>query len=721
MYLAAMLVSRVSSVALALAISGLFSACLSDGALPAGATPSTAAASASPVSRAALPASPRVPDPIGLTVVYPALTDLVRVRDSSFLFGSVANPNVRLTIDGTPIRVWPNGAWLAWIPFPFDSLMQFRIEARLAEDSSVLLYPVRRDPRYFPGLVANGSVWIDSMSLSPRGQVWLPPGEYLTLSARASEGSIVRLHLPSGAIIRLLPQKQPEEVLPGVRAFERDTNKLRTPDEVRYVGVVRGQEIGPDPGPVLHGPSPSLVRVLARAALRCVTGTRCPAPYDELVTPDGSWGVLEAVRDADTVRTRWPLQLALLDTLPVVTEFDDDTAGLGTTDSVTIGRAVPGGTYQWFFPTGTRGAVTGRINDDLRIRLSPQADAWVPVADAQALPRGVPAPHAVVGAVTLTSGEDRVTLRIPLSQRVPFQALETERSVTLRLYSAAGDVDWIRQGRESLVSRLSWDQPERDEVTLRVDLTAPVWGYRTRWSRNDLLLDIRRPPRILRNHPFQGRTIAVDPGHPPLGATGPTGLREAEANLAVAVQLRKMLEAAGARVLMTRTTDSAVDLRQRVAVADTGGAELLISIHNNALPDGVNPFTNYGTSVFYNQPRSVPLATEIQRSLVRRLGLPDLGISRGDLAVVRPTWMPAVLCEGMFLIMPDQETALRSARGQWLYARGVFDGIGRFLRDHAEVQASGRVGRPRPGASPKANPTPSPGESEAASTGDVAQ
>jgi N-acetylmuramoyl-L-alanine amidase len=717
-----MLVSRFSGMALALVVTALGCSCRSNATPGTGTAPSWVTVhSGSRMSRAELPAAPRVPDPIGLRVVYPALTDLVRVRDSSFLFGSVASNDVRLTINGTPVRVWRNGAWLAWVPFPSDMLMQFRIEARLAADSSVLVYPVRRDLRYFPGVIAKGGAWIDSMALSPRGQVWLPPTEYLTLSARAAEGSVVRLHLPSGEIVRLLPQKQPEELLPATRAFERDTTKLRTPDEVRYVGVLRGREMGPDPGPVLHGPSAALVRVLARAALHCVNGTRCPAPYDELVSPEGSWSVLEAARDGDTVRIRWPLQLALLDSLPIVTEFDDDTAGSGTTDSVTVGRAVPGGTYHWFFPTGTRGAVTGRINDEVRIRLSPQSEAWVPVAGAQALPAGVPAPHAIVGAVTLTPGGDRVTLRIPLSQRVPFQVLETESSLTLRLYSAAGDVDWMRYGRDSLVTRLSWAQPEQDEVTLTVNLTAPVWGYRTRWSRNDLMLDIRRPPRILRGHPFQGRTIAVDPGHPPLGATGPTGLREAEANLAVALQLRRMLESAGARVLMTRTTDTAVDLWHRVALADTGGAELLISIHNNALPDGVNPFTNNGTSVFYNQPRSVPLATEIQRSLVRRLGLPDLGISRGDLAVVRPTWMPAVLCEGMFLIMPDQETALRSARGQWLYARGVFDGIGRFLRNRAETQSSRRVGRPPPGASPKANLTASPGApADGASNGDVA-
>src|SRR3982751_7147710 len=66
-------------------------------------------------------------DPIGLRVVYPAAEDRVRVRDSSFLLGSVASSHVQLTINGSRIRVWPNGAWLAWLPFPPDSVIQVRI------------------------------------------------------------------------------------------------------------------------------------------------------------------------------------------------------------------------------------------------------------------------------------------------------------------------------------------------------------------------------------------------------------------------------------------------------------------------------------------------------------------------------------------------------------------------------------------------------------------
>jgi N-acetylmuramoyl-L-alanine amidase len=151
----------------------------------------------------------------------------------------------------------------------------------------------------------------------------------------------------------------------------------------------------------------------------------------------------------------------------------------------------------------------------------------------------------------------------------------------------------------------------------------------------------------------------------------------------VALELQRMLEGAGARVVMTRTDATPVALGARPRLADSLGADLLLSIHNNALPDGVNPFPNNGTSVYYNHPRSIPLAAAVQRALVRRLGLRDLGIGRGDLALVRPTWMPAVLTEGLFMMVPEQEAMLRSEEGRRRYAQGVFEGTREFLRGRA--------------------------------------
>ena len=112
--------------------------------------------------------------------------------------------------------------------------------------------------------------------------------------------------------------------------------------------------------------------------------------------------------------------------------------------------------------------------------------------------------------MTLSSLPDRVSLRIPLTQRVPFQVIESEQTLSLRFYSAVADVDWIRYGRDTLIQRLGWSQTGTDELSFTAELTQPVWGYRTRWDRNDLLLEIRRPPSISSSHPLRGRRIAPE-------------------------------------------------------------------------------------------------------------------------------------------------------------------------------------------------------------------
>ncbi|HZH79781.1 MAG TPA: hypothetical protein VFD68_00650, partial [Gemmatimonadales bacterium] len=67
-----------------------------------------------------------------VTVVYPAATDVIQSHDSAFLFGAVrgggGGAGARsLTIDGRPVPVRANGAWIAWLPLPDDTLAPFRL------------------------------------------------------------------------------------------------------------------------------------------------------------------------------------------------------------------------------------------------------------------------------------------------------------------------------------------------------------------------------------------------------------------------------------------------------------------------------------------------------------------------------------------------------------------------------------------------------------------
>ena len=131
---------------------------------------------------------------------------------------------------------------------------------------------------------------------------------------------------------------------------------------------------------------------------------------------------------------------------------------------------------------------------------------------------------------------------------------------------------------------------------------------------------------------------------------------------------------------MTRSGDTSLGLYERTTLAEESGAEILVSIHNNAFPDGVNPFVNNGTSTYYFHPRSAALASLVQRGLLGEMGLRDLGMGRGNFALVRPTWMPAVLTEGAFMMIPAQEQGLRTPSFQEAYARGIALGIQEYLR-----------------------------------------
>jgi N-acetylmuramoyl-L-alanine amidase len=604
---------------------------------------------------------PKLEGETRLRVVYPPAGAAIDARDSSFLFGSTGTGDAKLWINGTPVPVAANGAWLAWVKLPRDSVMRFDVVARTPRDSQRLVHEVTRTRWQPPG----AALWVDPASFTPRGRNWVRADEPVRLQVRATPGTTARLRLPNGRRLPLVEEAGGDEVPAGVRAFDRDpANLVPGGGTSRYVTTLRNLPLGDDPGPLYVSEDGT------SAALRADADTSVPQ--------------LELIRGTDTLVVNWPLQLAILDTAVRVVELDDDPKRTGTTDGVTIGRAAPGATYQWFFAAGTRATLDRRQEGDARVRLSAEQSVWVPAADVQPLPPGVWPPLARARSITVTAEPDRASVRIPLGERIPVRVHDDDRVLRLELYATQADIDWTRYAPgDSLVRRIDWTQRAADETEITVHLAASLWGYRLRWEGTDLLLEVRRPPLIDDGRPLKGRRILVDPGHPPAGATGPTGLREAEANLAISRELVRMLEDEGAVVEVTRDADIALDLTPRVERAEQSGADLLVSIHNNALPDGLNPYTNSGTSVFYNHAQSLPLARAVQAALVKELGLRDLGVARGDLAMVRPTWLPAILTEGLFMIVPEQEAALRSLDGQRRYARGVVEGIRRFLADRA--------------------------------------
>jgi N-acetylmuramoyl-L-alanine amidase len=83
------------------------------------------------------------------------------------------------------------------------------------------------------------------------------------------------------------------------------------------------------------------------------------------------------------------------------------------------------------------------------------------------------------------------------------------------------------------------------------------------------------------------KNVVIDPGHGGIdsGTSGVNGLLEKDLVLAEALKLRKALAARGYHVRMTRESDVFIPLPERVAIARSFHADLMISLHADSNPD----------------------------------------------------------------------------------------------------------------------------------------
>jgi len=211
--------------------------------------------------------------------------------------------------------------------------------------------------------------------------------------------------------------------------------------------------------------------------------------------------------------------------------------------------------------------------------------------------------------------------------------------------------------------------------------------------------------------------IVLDPGHGghDLGTVGPNGLREKDLTLAIARELKAMLEdELGAHVFLTRDTDVYVSLEERTALANHYRADLFLSIHANSSrhrsTSGVETYyldfaksdaereiaarenasgmlavseledLVKGIAQAEKSAESRELASIMQKRLytgARRL-LPstkDRGVRRAPFIVLIGARMPSILAEVAFISNPRDEGVLGAADGRKAMARALYEGI----------------------------------------------
>lgn len=167
-----------------------------------------------------------------------------------------------------------------------------------------------------------------------------------------------------------------------------------------------------------------------------------------------------------------------------------------------------------------------------------------------------------------------------------------------------------------------------------------------------------------------------------------TGVPEAELDLAVALRLRVLLEHAGVRVVLTRSTTSHTSSGNiaRAEVANRAHATLFLRIH----ADGSTDLRAAGTHTLYPSlhrgwtddiyAESRRAARLVQTELVHALGFPDRGLQeRPDFTGFNWSNVPVALVELGFMTNPREDRVLARSTYRQRAAVGLCRGVMRFL------------------------------------------
>ncbi|GHF28544.1 N-acetylmuramoyl-L-alanine amidase [Deinococcus metalli] len=624
--------------------------------------------SAAPALMAGTTAAPSgAPD---VFVAYPDAGASVAF-DHVILEGSVS-PGGDLRIDGKRVPVGPDGLFMEWWPLR-PGVNDLRLVTTRAGRTGTLTWRVTRTATRTlparPTAVEGGSVRPGVQQVYWDAVNDTPAERAVTVSFRGSPGGRAAYRLagsppvpmtegPAGTYSAVYTLPTTARLLDAVF-----TVTLTGPDGRTATATAPGHLTSTPAGPRTATQRPGTVRGLAlnESGMRLTDLAGAALLY-----PREGMTFTAVGRVGDDLRVR------LAPGVPALVTADQVEVGPGRT------ATAPGG------PLTLDGALAGPVGSALPLlaQASPPAPsdvAGVP-PELSPVPGLVPPPAAPTGDLRVRVPLGGVRLPHTLEQRSGGSQL------VLTLYGPFAAPLTAPDGMADPLLRGVDVQPGLPGVTvLTLDLApGQAWGFQAGYDGADLVVTVRRPPAVDPVRPLAGRVIVLDPGHGGSQKGGAGSLRTPEKGLVLPIAMRAaaLLRAQGATVILTRTSDVTLGLYERGLIAEGARAELLVSVHANALPDGRDPRGVRGPEVYFSHPQSQAVAASILAALRRTL--PDLGPGQGlmggaDLALTRPSAQPSVLVETAYLTDAGNLRALQSPAGQERFAQAIAAGIAQYF------------------------------------------
>lgn len=591
---------------------------------------------------------PLATGPLHVQIVRPVAGEMLEPQGAILILGAVGDGRASLTVNGISVPVALNGAFEMLLPPTRRARTSLTFVAIRGADTSRSTIPLRASVRAADAASRSWKrTFFDSVSVEPALPQWLTPEEQVRVGVRAKTGT--RAVIVTSARRREALQRQ--DAFPGVARSRVDT------EWPEYAAEIPAGNIG------------------WRARLLLTNGSAHASvmlPGVRVSTTAGTWTRV-------TARTA-----RIADRASRLAGADEETPRMTSLPTTDRGSWSVDGPPAWNALEGTLLETTGRIGSRVRVRLDAEHEGWISSVNLDTLPNGAAPEPVRLHAARVERTPDGLAVVVPVTRPVAYLIEPSPHALRVRFFAPGqGDGSVSLFDSTDFIRVAQWSEEPSRSVSLVLTFGVPYLGYRMEWTDGAMVLRVRRLPAIDRRHPLAGRVIAIDAGHPPFGALGPMGTREADVTWAVASKVRVALEALGAHVLMTRSDERSVTLGERLQRVEGSDAEVLISIHADAAPDGVEPREVAGTSTYYGgeNPLAGVLAKFAQEQLIEQLGLRDRGIHLRELAMTHSTWVPAVLCEGASLVVPEQEWMLQSPSGQQRYAHALVAALVSFFRD----------------------------------------
>ncbi len=299
---------------------------------------------------------------------------------------------------------------------------------------------------------------------------------------------------------------------------------------------------------------------------------------------------------------------------------------------------------------------------------------------------------AAVNRIAVSKSSDGFRLDIGSESEIIYESQRLSlNQIAFFIKGARLDLAGQNTFRQAVADGYEVRARQDSQDVVRVDLTFEYGSsIRVNKQGNGLSVDVGYP-----SGGPEGKIVVIDPGHGTIrpggwvdpGAISPFNrVRELDVNIPISLKIEQYLKAEGVTVIMTHRGTTHRDLYDRANLANNENAHVFVSIHANA----ANNRAVQGVGVFYYAPDFMPeiymqrlerqnLSKAILDEAVKATGRPVYGTFERNFAVTRETRMPSVLVETGFLTNQQEERMLTDPAFQDKMARGIANGILKFM------------------------------------------